>query len=324
MAHEVETMAYAGETPWHGLGKRVHHDLTAHQMLEEAGLNWKVYLKPTFAEVIDLTDPEGKRTTRISNGDNYLIRDMDNKILSTVSKRWEPVQNEEAAEFFHDFVQSGDLEMHTAGSLRGGNCVWMLARVKESFEAVKGDVVDSYVLFTNHHEYGKGTDIRATPIRVVCANTMAMALDGKSDFQLSQSHRLKFDVEKAQEALVLTHKKFAAYKEAAQFLASKPTKDWTKVEDYFVELFPSTRKNPETGVEILSKGADKLVDVYHSQPGLEFGEGTWWHALNTVTYYTDHVYGRGVDSRLDSAWYGENRRLKQQAMKRAVELAGVS
>jgi phage/plasmid-like protein (TIGR03299 family) len=174
MAHMIESvdgkaqMAYAGDTPWHGLGTKVPNDLTPLQMLEAAGLNWSVEKVPAYAKV------GGKN---VAIGQSALVRSFDEKILDVVSDDWNPVQNEEAFDFFNDFVAAGDMEMHTAGSLRDGQIVWSLAKIKESFELFKGDQIDSYLLFSNFHKYGYSTDVRFTPIRVVCKNTLSLSLN---------------------------------------------------------------------------------------------------------------------------------------------------
>ncbi len=120
----IESIAYSGETPWHGLGKAVPADLSPAQMLEAADLDWTVEKIPTFAKI------DGKQ---IYTGKDALVRSSDNSILDVVSKDWNPLQNHDAFEFFNDFVVSGDMAMHTAGSLRDGQIVWALAKVKESF-----------------------------------------------------------------------------------------------------------------------------------------------------------------------------------------------
>ncbi len=158
----IESIAYSGETPWHGLGKAVPADLSPAQMLEAADLDWTVEKIPTFAKI------DGKQ---IYTGKDALVRSSDNSILDVVSKDWNPLQNHDAFEFFNDFVISGDMAMHTAGSLRDGQIVWALAKVKESFELFGGDTVDSYLLFTLPHKFGQSIDVRFTPTRVVCNNS---------------------------------------------------------------------------------------------------------------------------------------------------------
>ena len=179
MSHEVETMAYAGELPWHGLGVEVHNDLTPQQMMQKAGVDWEVHEVESYVEFKGDYLPTGQKS---------LIRETDGKILTNVGKDWHPCQNETAFEFFNEYVLAGDMEMHTAGSLRGGQYVWALAKVKESFDLFGGDQVDSYMLFSNPHVYGKSIDVRFTPIRVVCNNTLTFALDQASQRAIKVGH----------------------------------------------------------------------------------------------------------------------------------------
>ena len=178
------SMAYVGETPWHGLGKKVPNDISPEQMLVTAGLDWQVVKKPLFYQ-----DSEGK--TKATNK-VAIVRDTDDKLMTVVSKEWNPVQNLEAFKFFDDFVKGGDMEMHTAGSLRDGKMVWAMAQIKDSFELFGGDKVDGYLLFSNPHEFGRSIDIRFTPIRVVCNNTLSFALEQEANHFVKLSHRQEF------------------------------------------------------------------------------------------------------------------------------------
>ena len=215
MAHEVETMAYAGELPWHGLGTKVSNDLTPFQMQQKAGLDWAVEKVDAYVTI------GGKQ---IKTGQQALVRTSDQTILTNVGENWNPVQNTEAFEFFSEFVLSGDMEMHTAGSLKNGQIVWALAKVNESFDVFGDDRVDAYMLFSNPHQYGRSIDIRFTPIRVVCNNTLTMALDNASTQQVKVGHRKVFDADEVKSTLGIAHEKFAKYKEMAQFLGSKKFK----------------------------------------------------------------------------------------------------
>jgi phage/plasmid-like protein (TIGR03299 family) len=316
MAHEIESvngkaqMAYAGTVPWHGLGVKVPADLTPEQMLEAAGLNWTVEKIPAFAEV-------GGKQVKI--GQSALVRSFDDKILDVVSDDWNPVQNEDAFEFFNEFVAAGDMEMHTAGSLKGGQIVWGLAKVKESFDLFKGDQIDSYLLFSNFHKYGFSTDVRFTPIRVVCNNTLTLSLNSKVERMVKISHRKVFDPGNVKEMLGIATDKLAKYKDMAQFLGSKKAKGEDIVE-YFKRVFPVSGANEKKQKEI-SKNAQTALEILHTQPGAEFAEGSWWQPFNAVTYLTDHLAGRSVDTRLTSAWYGYNKGLKTKALELAVEMA---
>ena len=308
MAHEIETMAWAGETPWHGLGVEVHNDLTPEQMLVKAGLNWTVDKHPTFAVIDD--EP-------VVTPSQALVRSCDNKILTMVSGDWNPVQNHEAFEFFNEFVMEGDMEMHTAGSLKGGQMVWALAKVKDSFEILGGDKVESYLLFSNPHQYGRGIDIRFTPIRVVCNNTLTLSLNASSEHMVKLNHRRKFDADLVKSTLGIASNKLTEYKEMSEFLASKFYKK-DSVEKYFMDVFPSLSKKDNS---VMSRSAEEAYAVLETQPGAEFGRGSWWQAFNATTFATDHLLGNSSETRLQSAWYGANRQRKLVALEKAVEYA---
>ena len=309
MAHMIETMAYAGETPWHGLGVPVPADLSPEQMLKKAELDWTVRKVPAYATVA------GKQ---VAVGRSALVRDSDDSILDVVSDDWNVLQNHEAFEFFHDFVANGDMEMHTAGSLRNGQLVWALAKVHDSFELFKGDQVDSYLLFSNPHKYGWSIDVRFTPIRVVCNNTLTLSLNTASKNFVKISHRRQFSGDEVKETLGIAKEKLAKYKEMAQFLGGKKYNvvDLTK---YFKQVFPVTG-GPDKKKE-MSVSASKALDVIHTQPGAKFAEGSWWQAVNTVTYMVDHVLGRNQDNRLTSAWFGNGKKVKTDALELAVKMA---
>ena len=312
MAHMIEmldgkaSMAWAGETPWHGIGTKVPNDLTPDQMLKAAGLDWRVTPVPAFAEI------GGKQ---VSVGHSALVRDIDNKILDVITDDWIPNQNETAFEFFNDFVAAGEMEMHTAGSLKGGQLVWALAKVKDAFELFNGDTVESYLLFTNPHKYGWSIDVRFTPIRVVCNNTLTLSLNTQSSKIVKVSHRREFDGDVVKETLGVAKEKLAKYKEMAAYLGSKRYND-ENIVDYFKRVFPVSGAKKE-----MSKNAEIALEIMDQQPGAEFAEGTWWQAFNAVTFMTDHVIGRSADNRLQSAWYGANKNLKTKALETAVEMA---
>jgi phage/plasmid-like protein (TIGR03299 family) len=311
---QIETTASVGSSPW-GIGEIVSNDLSPQQMMEKAGVDWKVEKVPTYA------DFNGEK---IPTGMEALVRDSDNKILTQVGKNWEPCQNETAFEFFNEYCLEGDMEMSTAGSLKGGKMVWALAKVKESFDVLRGDQIDSYLLFSNPHEYGKSIDIRFTPIRVSCMNTLAMALKGTAITGAKLNHRKVFDANHVKTTLGLAHEKFEQYKELSQFLASKKFSAESLIE-YYNEVFPRTYqgKNPPVVKEFkdLTANGQKAFEVLDSQPGAQFGKGSWWQALNSVTYLTDHVMGREADSRMTSAWFGANQNRKQTAVSKAIEFA---
>ena len=306
----VETMAYAGELPWHGLGTKVVADLTPEQMMQKAGVDWTV-------EKQDLVTA-GRSTVKSKQA---LVRSSDGAVLDVVGKGWNPVQNSEAFNFFEEYVKAGDMEMHTAGSLNDGKMVWALAKTNDSFELFNGDVTENYFLFSNPHQFGKAIDIRMTPIRVVCNNTLTLSLNKESDSMLKVNHRKEFDVAEVKEQMGIAREKLDQYKSMAEFLGSKRyTSD--NIIQYFNEVFGSPAKEKVDGVlPFTSNNAKIAMENLSTQPGAKFGEGSFWQAFNTVTFLNDHVQGRTTDGRLTSSWYGRNRRVKLKALDKALEYA---
>lgn len=325
MAHLLETddagnvdMAYAGETPWHGLGTKVDPNTTPYLMLKAAGLNWTVDKLPLHTHRINKKTQETE-LIEVPNR-QALVRSKDNKVLTIVSDDWEPVQNYEAFKFFNEFIFAGDMEMHTAGSLRGGNLIWALAKVKDSFSLFKGkDPVESYLLFSNPHEYGKTITVQFTPIRVVCNNTLTLSLSMKADTMVKLNHRKKFDAEAVKRTMGIATKKMHTYQTVANILSSKNfTED--KLHEFYNEVFPSGKEDKEEGAK-LSRPARVAYSVLETQPGHELGAGTWWQAFNSVTFTCDHLLGHTDETRLNSAWFGGNRLRKLKALEKAVEFA---
>ena len=318
MAHNVETMAYAGEVPWHGLGVPVSNDLTPNQMMKKAGLDWTVEQIDSYVTVGDKKIPTGMKA---------LVRSSDNKVLTNIGQVWNPVQNEDAFNFFSEYVLKGDMEMHTAGSLKGGQLVWALAKVKESFDLFGGDTVESYLLFSNPHKYGFSIDVRFTPIRVVCNNTLSLSLEAKAERSVKVGHRTEFNADEVKKALGIAPAKLSQYKEMAEFLGSKRYNIDNLIE-YYNTVFPRTAdkrvQNQELSVETLSKNAKAAFDAIELQPGAKYAEGSWWQAFNSVTYVTDHLQGRNPDNRLYSSWFGGNQIRKRDALKTALEFAEVA
>ena len=318
MAHEIEMvngvaqMAYAGGLPWHGLGSQVSDDISTDGMMEAAGLDWSVTKQPMYYmdDLGEMGEVPGK---------SALVRSSDNKVMDIVGSDWNPVQNSEAFEFFREFVDSGDMKMHTAGSLKGGKMVWALAKVNDGFtiKTAQGeDSVESYLLFSNPHQYGKSIDVRFTPIRVVCNNTLTLSLNQNVDQYVRMGHQRPFNAEDAMATLGMAHQKLETYKEAAEYLCQKSYTSEQMI-DYFNQVFPSASSRD-------SNKSREAQEVMHTQAGANLGEGTFWQLYNTTTYMADHTLGRNADTRLQSSWYGANANMKKKALELAVEMANAS
>jgi phage/plasmid-like protein (TIGR03299 family) len=317
MAHELATinnkiaMAYVGEKPWHELGTQLPEGATPFEMMKVANLDWTVEKHPLSYKFNNKT----MKTNR-----SALIRSTDGFCLDTITNDWEPVQNIEAFEFFNHWTDDGSMTMETAGALKDGRIVWALAKVKNgAFNVVKGDKVESFLLFTNPHIYGKSTTVMLTNIRVVCNNTLTMAMNAKAQNRVRVSHQNKFDPEMVRLTLGLSKKTTEEYRERAKFLATKNCSK-EQISDYINALFPIGEKAEKQDKEF-SKPGKRIFEVIETQPGANLAPGTFWNLFNAVTFATDHVLGNSVDTRLQSAWYGANAAKKQEAMKLALEMA---
>lgn len=315
MSHNIEfvngvaQMAYRQSQglPWHGLGTPVSDDMSPLEMMEVAGLNWEVEKVDTF---INLNGEQ------VKTGQQALVRSTDGKILTQVGKGWNPVQNKDAFEFFTEFVNNGDMIMDTAGSLKEGQIVWALADVQDGFSLFNGDEVRGYLLFSNPHQYGKAIDIKFVMERVVCNNTLTVALNERGQAGVRLNHRSEFDASIVKEILGISGTKVEKFKEAAQYLGTKKYNKFD-LEKFLGDIFGESTKEDKK----LSRTAERALEIVETQPGNEFAPGTWWNAYNAVTYMTDHELGRSADTRMASAWFGANAKRKVDALNVALEYA---
>lgn len=330
MSALVESMAYAGEVPWHGLGVEVEPTVTPEEMLKAAGLDWLIEKEKLRTES-GIIVPDMHSLTRVRpSGD----RDS----LGVCGPDYTPFQNHEVFDFFKRFVDAGDMEMHTAGALRDGKLVWGLAKLSEGFTLTGGDEVSGYLLLSSPHQWGKGFRALFSPIRVVCNNTLTYALQHGKGQGFTMPHITAFDDDvkrSAAEALGLCHQQMTAFKEQAEFLSKTPAQ-FTDVQRFMATLFePQTLE--DTGMteaandadvraqvlELSSKRAQDAMDALYLQPGatLPSSKGTWWGAVNAVTFLVDHKLGRDRDASVEQAWFGQRATLKRKAVETALEFA---
>jgi len=320
MAHEVETMAFANEVPWHGLGNRVDPTCSVEEMVVAAGLDWKVRQLPLFAQAEDgemIALPQRRA----------LVRDTDNKIMSVTGDIWKPFQNHDALEFFRDYTEAGGAKLETAGALRGGKIIWALASIQEGFTVSKNDHVKGYILLTSPHEVGKSITVRTTTVRVVCANTMAMAM-GKDSAQYSQNHLSNFDVSAAKSAVGLAKEQIYQASLDAKLLAKLKMSAFDNVR-FLAKFFQPAPEgvNEDAHVQELlnapdkqSKVMDQVMRSWGTAPGAI--KDNAWGTLNAVTHWADHSAGNKADTRLFNAWLGERSRLKLEVRDALLEMAG--
>lgn len=314
MTSAVEKMAYANEVPWHGLGNNVKSTLSAEQMRKAAGQDYTVSKRQVY-----FTD-EHKKQIAIKNK-FALVRDSDDKLLSIVGSVYKPVQTKEVFAFFHDFVAAAKMQMETAGSLWDGKYVWALARVVgQDFAIGKKDEMRNYLLLCSPFEHGKALIMQYTNVRVVCWNTLSMALGanlmGKGNaFRMPHTKNFEVEKEEAKRVLGLITDQAKQFKEAAAILAkAKITKEQT--EKFFLDVL---KKSPDAARTPVALPKYKAALEFAPGATLPSAQGTWWGAVNAVTYVVDHEQGRSRDSALKNAWLGNQANVKRRALKLALD-----
>jgi len=333
MAHMVETMAYAGQTPWHGLGTKVEHDMTPEEMLIAAQLNWTVSKRPLYTpsapNVWNIIDPTGEALFFHLPDDHVLMRDSDNTRLSVCGNDYIPFQNAEVMQFFKKFTDAGNMSIETAGSLRDGKDIWCLAKLDNNFVLPGDDQVGGYLLLNNSHQVGKAMTIMLTPIRVVCNNTLTLALkQGGNKFRVLHIQMFDEQVQAAaEEALGLSNSGLQVFQEQAEFLSKVTAKDQF-VDRYVAQLFQPNLLASNDDVAFtrdeFKRTALAVREAIEVSPGADAksAKGTWWGALNGVTYVLDHQkQSRSAGNGLYSAWLGGAANTKRKALDLALDMA---
>lgn len=335
--HNVETMAYAGALPWHGLGVPVEENLTPQRIMEIAGCDWTVSKQP-------LGFVSGTELKNSGHGDNdqvpsyseikdrfALIRDTDKQFLDVVGKTYQPTQNKDAFEFFDAFVKETKLRMHTAGSLCQGKFVWALAKNDGQHFSLgpDKDEVESYILLVSPHQFGKALIAQQTTVRVVCANTLALALNQKGMVSYRMPHTRIFNNEAklaAAKVLGLANESFAEFKAHVEVLAGKKLPRVDGI-DFFAELIGLSKEKMAAANDDglpKSRSLNQFMDAFEgNSPGAELSgtKGTLWGAINAVTYVMDHVSVRNKELAFRDNLFGYRGDLKRKALNQALKWA---
>ena len=334
MVAAVETRAWTGQVPWHGEGLEVAPDLTPHEMMKAAELDWTVSKRPIFTthkptSEYKIVDGVYADAELLDNPDRFaLVRDSDNTWLGECSGDYQVIQNERIFDFFQKFSKHANISMETAGSLRGGKDIFGLAKLNDDFALPGGDEINGFVLFRQPHQPGYAMSIRDTEVRVVCSNTLQLALRQKAAANFTMSHRTAFNDVKEDEALRTmgaVYERRAEFKEAAEFLAKKKAKD-KEVIEFISKLYQPkilVDHKPEEGPiqDNFSKIPKAVFEALVTAPGADnkSAKGTWWGALNAVTFVEDHQ--RTGENKVYNAMFGEASKRKTTAMNLALDYA---
>ena len=275
MAANVETMFYTREKPWHGLGTMVAEAPNSKDALRLAGLNWKVLQEPVYTENKELIQ-----------GYKANVRDTDRKVLGVVTDRYKVIQNEEAFAFTDTLLGEG-VRYETAGSLQEGRRVWMLARLPREF-IIGGERISPYMVFSNTHDGSGAVKTALTPIRVVCNNTLNLALrTAKRSWSMIHTGDISGKIEEAKNTLLLADEYMTALGQEFEDLRKIKLSE-KQVLDYIKILLPM-----EENYSLLQKrGVEKLrADMkmrYFDAPDLKGVGNNGYRFVNAVSDFATH------------------------------------
>jgi len=317
MPHAVESMFFAGEVPWHGLGKSVEQEVTAKEAIVAAGLDWKVALEDIYAASNDGI------TQNLITTHKAVVRQSDRSVLSVVGNRYRPFQNEDKFSFFDHAVGEGKAIYHTAGSLHGGRKVWILAKLPGEIIVGNGDVTHKYLCLSDTFDESGTLRVFFTPVRVVCANTLNMALVQGMGQGISIRHTASAEakLEAAKNAIESATEFYDAFNNHAMLMAGTKFSE-EQMKALVERLFPNPEDAEEGEVTAASKKRDAVVELFTTGMGHDKIQGTAWAAMNAVSEYTDHhmkMNNPSQDKKLERVWFGKSANLKQVAYDTIME-----
>jgi phage/plasmid-like protein (TIGR03299 family) len=318
MAHEIEvnngraSTFFVGQLPWHRLGQELHGRPTVREAITAGGLGWAVELVPLVTH--DSQAPAPARAVR---------RTTDQRVLGVVGPAYHALQNRDAFAFFQPFLDAGLASLHTGGSLCDGRKVWLLARIeREPLVIGDGDEIQKFVLLSNSHDGTTSVRVGFTPIRVVCANTLALAHADKAGSKLIRvrhTRRLADNLDALREVIDLAEQEFTATAEQYRRLRDKGINQ-NDLARYVRQVFGIESKQLNGQQRRILESCFRLFEEGRGAdlPGVR---GTLWGAYNAVTEYLGYERGKGQDTRLASLWFGDSARTNHRALEVALAMA---
>lgn len=326
MAAEVETMAYFGETPWHGMGSVLSEsDRTNWELVcEKSGLNWEVEKVPLFT-----------RETVVNNGiedsynlpvdDQFLVRrQTDKQQYGVLGNNFTILQNRDAFKWFQPWIESGLAKFETAGSLKQGAIVWAMAEIVGlQADVVPGDTITQRILLSNSHNGVQAVRGGFVQDRVVCRNTLNSAHNSKASklLRVKHSRHLADNMLTLQRSMDVVRQEFSANMEVYRKLARTGfyRDDVVKLVKKIVLDNDGSEKLSTRSENIL----EEILDSVRNSPGADAAPNTAWSAYNGVNYYLLYQSGTKVDksNRLYSAWFGTNKNKDQNLLNALVDMS---
>ncbi len=326
MAHDLEirngdaSMFYVGDPPWHNLGTPLSKPATAADAIRLAKLDWTVHKVPLYAN-------DGKVKQLLAKTYGVVRSDMwgkqDCPVLGIVGEAYTPLQNAEAFSFFDPIVGKNAAIYHTAGVLGGGERIWILAKLPTDIVVKGDDVAEKYLLLANSHDGQSSVQVKFTPIRVVCQNTLTMALSEGRTIRVAHTKDMADRLERARHMLGIIERRYEGIGATFQQMC-KVQVDRERLSGYLTTVFPDpTDQDDEAALRRVQH--NRLLAEYFFDQGKGNNvvgvRGTLWAAYNGVTELVDHRQTKqSADRRLDSVWFGDGYSTKARAFRFAKDL----
>lgn len=349
MAHQLyfkngkAAMMYVDKVPWHGLGTRLECPPTSSEAISAANLDWEVAKYPVFVQY-------GKDSHLMKKVDRFAlmpadrINNHDCPVFGVVGKDYGIVQNKDAFSFFDPIIKDNLAEYETAGALGEGERIWILAKIPEDIVIHEGDKINKYILLVNHHTGMATLQIKLTPVRVVCNNTLTMALSFGESIRIPHfpdvNKRLQFASETIKKVLDNYRTLEKQFKAMADMRFSD--EDFGKYIDQVMPLPPENPFESKQRAQYRDRILDQrqicldLFDTGHPNEPADV-KHTLWGAYNSVTYFADYVLSlpdkihvknpseiwdkyksQDLSRRLQRIWFGDSAALKARAFNKAV------
>ncbi|MDC5320696.1 DUF932 domain-containing protein [Acinetobacter baumannii] len=343
MVHQIETMAYVGQTPWHGLGNQLTQNQPIEVWAQQAGMDWRI----ESSDVSYMAENErGQNIIMPFSEQRVLYRSDTHAPLSVVSQRFQEVQPRDILEFYRDLTEQSGFELETAGVLKGGKKFWALAKTGQS-TALKGkDVSNGYILLATACDGTLATTAQFTSIRVVCNNTLAIALKGQNSSAgvVKVPHSTKFDADKIKQQLgvsvrawdehmyemkQLAQRKVTQQEAAAFFDQVFNANSNPAYQDNIIRFNRNNNFNPFTPsndnkTEPNARAMSKVMTMFNGQgrgAELASAKDTAYGLLCSITEFVDHERRAiSTDHRMDSAWFGAGANIKQRGLEQALRM----
>jgi phage/plasmid-like protein (TIGR03299 family) len=309
------SMFYINEVPWHGLGTKLNQPATAQEAIIAANLDWPVIKLPLFAGSKRIPVPEKFAVVRKSSN----IVSKSDPVLGVVGKDYTPLQNRDAFRFFDPIVGQNAAIYHTAGALGQGERVWILARLPGHIRVVGDDISEKYLLLSNSHDGKSSVQIKFTPVRVVCQNTLTLALSDGAVCRVVHHADVRSKLEQAHQMLGLINDRFDGIEQTFQAM-SRVKMDSNRLADYLATVYPEAKESDK--MELVQRDRSWSEFFFDQGKGnrLPGVAGSLWAAFNGVTEWQDHRKSRqNENQRLVSSWFGGAYQTKARAYSVAVD-----